>query len=139
MNSSGAPDYNDKSIAYPYFFAEEVSLHNIKTESGKGFAVFSSDTKNCYCTQKHKKDKYLFVPNFRCRIEDCEMPSRSLVPETALDLEDFGENYHLLPSFELKNCRNVQVNTNAPAIIKYCDCTLVGDISGENIKVISVQ
>ncbi len=139
MNGSGAPDYNDKSIAYPYFFAEEVTLRNIRTESGKGFAVFSADTKNCYCTQKHKKDKYSFVPNFRCKIEDTEMPEKSLVPETSLSLEDFGENYHLLPSFELKNCRKVTVNTNAPAIIKFTDCTLSGEMTGDNLKIVSLQ
>ncbi len=133
MNQSGAPDYNDNTVAFPYYFTEEINIKNIRTESGRGFAIFAGDVKNCYCTKKHSITDRI-NPNFRARIENVEMPlETSIIPPSNLTDGDFGENYHIVPRFHMINCHGIKVCTNIPAIIKFSDCTYK-EIHGDRLE-----
>ncbi len=116
MNGSGAPDYTDNTVAYPYFFAEQVSLKNIRTESGKGFRLFIDDIKNCYCTKKAElnEDGTPKKFNFRAKLEDVELPNCSVIPKTVLETKDFCGTYHLVPRIEIVNCGEPIIDTNVP-------------------------
>ncbi len=124
INTSEKLDYSDKNHLYPLFFTEKVKLKNIKTDSGLGFKLFSdSDTKNCFCLEKHVVKDGKIRPNFRAYFEDVEMPGESILPNTELEYGDYGENYHLVPRFEFKNCDGVIIgDTNTPSIVKLIDC-----------------
>lgn len=135
-NNSGAVDYNDKSVAYPYVSPEKIYLTDIKTESGKGFKVFSADTKNCFAEKKHICSGDSTVPNMRVYLDDVEMPDDPVVPVTALSAEDYGNNHHVVPYIEAKNCENVVIGkTNTPAVIKLEDCTVKSCEADSNTKV----
>jgi hypothetical protein len=135
-NNYGAVDYNDRSVAFPYIAPEKIYLSDIKTESKKGFKVFSADTKNCFAEKKHVCADGKLVPNMRIYLDDVEMSEAPIVPETALTAEDYGNNHHVVPYIELKNCADVVIgNTATPAVIKLDDCTVASCCAGENTKV----
>jgi len=135
-NNSGAVDYNDASVAFPYVCPEKIYLTDIKTESGKGFKIFSADTKNCFAEKKHSVSEDKTAPNIRIYLDDVEMPETALVPETELTSADYGSNHHLVPCIEAKNCENIVIGKTAtPAIIKLDDCTVKSYDAQENIKV----
>ncbi len=119
MNGSGAVDFTDKTVAYPYFFTERAELSDIKTESGKGLALFSGDVANCFCTEKART-------NFRCKMTNVELPESGILPtESSVSADEYGDTYHIIPRIEISDCRNVKVNkTNIPAIVKISDCEI---------------
>ncbi len=121
MNGSGVVDFNDINTAHPYMFTEQVSLKNIRTESGKGFAIFNNDIKTAFGIKKHKTDNGAVKPNFRCVLEDVELPDKSLIPMTSLTDADYGETHHIVPKLEFINCDGVKVDTNVPNIVKITD------------------
>ena len=124
-NNSGAVDYNDRSVAFPYIAPEKIYLSDIKTESKKGFKVFSADTKNCFAEKKHVCADGKLVPNMRIYLDDVEMSEAPIIPATALSADDYGNNHHVVPYIELKNCENVVIgNTATPATVKLEDCTV---------------
>ena len=136
-NHSGAPDYNDKSVAYPYVCPENITLKDVKTESGKGIKIFGVDTKNCFADKKHVYADGKLVPNMRVYLEDVEMPQTSIVPSTSLEAEQYGNNYHVAPRIEIKNCENIVIGvTNTPSIIKLDDCTVAKYEACESVQVI---
>lgn len=116
MNGSGVVDFKDKNVAYPYFFTERVELIDVKTESGKGFALFCGDIANCFCTEKSR-------PNFRCKITNVELPDGSILPEeSSVSAEEYADTHHIIPRIEISDCRGVKIGkTNYPAIVKVSD------------------
>ncbi len=123
MNGSGAVNFKNKNVAFPYMFTERVELSDVKTESGKGLALFFGDVANCFCSEIAEIRDGM-RPNFRCRIRNSELPKEGILPKSSsVSAEDYGETYHILPRIELTDCRNVKINsTNIPAIIKISDC-----------------
>ena len=135
-NHSGAVDYNDKTVAFPYVAPENIKLTDIKTESGKGLKVFGMDTKNCFADKKHVYADGKLVPNMRIYLDDVEMPDTAIVPATELSADEYGNNHHVAPRIEIKNCENVVIGvTNTPAIIKLTDCTVKSVDSCANVAV----
>lgn len=135
-NFSGAPDYNDKTVAFPYVCPENIKITDVKTESGKGFKVFGMDTKNCFADKKHVYADGKLVPNMRVYLEDVEMSEDVLIPATSLTAEDYGNNHHLVPRVEIKNCENVVIGASTtPAIIKLYDATVKSIEPCDAIKV----
>ena len=130
MNGNGDIDYGDKTKMYPYFFTEALYMKNVVCDSGKGIKIFSEDTKNCYATQKNTAINGIVRPNFRATVENCQLASEGIVPETALSTADYTDNYRLVPRVELRNCTNVVCKaTNTPAVVKVIDCA-VTDVQG---------
>ncbi len=130
MNGNEAIDFADKNKSYPYFFSESLYMKNIVCDSGKGIKIFSEDTKNCYATKKNTAINGIVRPNFRATIENCQLASEGIVPQTALSTDDYTDNYHLVPRIELRNCTNVVCKaTNTPAVVKVIDCA-VTDVQG---------
>ena len=130
MNGNGDIDYGDKTKMYPYFFSESLYMKNVVCDSGKGIKIFSEDTKNCYATQKNTAINGIVRPNFRATVENCQLASEGIVPETALSTDDYNDNYRLVPRVELRNCTNVVCKaTNTPAVVKVIDCA-VTDVQG---------
>lgn len=122
-NTSEKLDYNDKDHLFPHFFTENVVLKNITSDKGFGFKLFNDDTKNIFCLEKHKVNGDEIRPNFRAYFENVEMPKESILPETELKAEDYGENYHIVPRFEFKSCNGVIIgDTNTPALVRLTDC-----------------
>ena len=134
-NSFEKLDFNDKDCYFPHFFSENVILKNIKTDSGLGFKLFNdTETKQCFCLEKHSVKDGKIEPNFRAYFENVDMPKESMIPDTELKAEDYGENYHLVPRLEFKNCKGGIIgDTNTPSVVKLTDCQ---DFSlGKNVKV----
>ena len=123
-NSYEGLDYNDPEKGFPHFFSENVILKNIKTDSGLGFTLFNdTETKQCFCLQKHLVKDGDIEPNFRAYFENVDMPKATILPDTTLDTADYGNNYHLVPRFEFKNCRGGIIgDTNTPSVVKLTDC-----------------
>ena len=135
-NNSGAVDYSDRSIAYPYIAPEKIYLTDIKTESGLGFKVFSADSANCFAEKKHNVNDGNMIPNMRIYLDDVEMPSTPLVPVTALSDSDYGENHHVVPYIEAKNCENIVIaKTATPAKIVLNDCVVAKYEECDNVVV----
>lgn len=135
-NNMGTVDYNDRSVSYPYVAPENIQLNDIKTESGKGFKIFTIDTKNCFAEKKHEYADGKLVPNMRVYVSDVEMPEEPIIPATALAAEDYGNNHHVAPRIEFKNCENIVIGaTNTPAIIKLFDCTVKSIEECANVSV----
>ena len=136
INDKPAVDFSDNTVAFPFICFENAEISGVKTESGKGFAIFSSDTEKCYAAKKHEISDGKVKTNMRVSIRDVEMPDRALVPETSLKFEDYGNNYHVVPYIIAENCENIKIaDTETPAVIKTVSCTLSG--SAKNIKVIT--
>lgn len=123
-NSYEGLDFNDKDKYFPHFFTENVVLKNVKTDSGLGLKLFNdTETKQCFCLERHSVKDGVIKPNFRAYFENVDMPKESLIPETALSVEDYGENYHLVPRLEFKGCKGGTVgDTNTPSIVSLTDC-----------------
>ena len=125
MNGNENIDFNDKDVMYPYFFTESLYMKNVVCDSGKGIKIFSGDTAKCYATQKNTAVNGIVRPNFRAIIENCQMSSDGVLPETELSADDYNDNYHLVPRVELRNCTNVVCKAvNTPAVVKTVDCAV---------------
>lgn len=127
MNGGAELDYNDKSVLYPYFFTEQLYMKNVICDSGKGIKIFFGDIANCYALNKHKVFDGKIVPNFRAVIEDCKLTSESIIPNTEMSDDAYGENYHIVPRIELRGCTNAVYKAGkTPAILKLIDTDASG-------------
>ena len=127
INDGTAVDFEDSSKGYPYYCTENVEINAVRTDSGKGFAIFSGDTKNCYAAVKHFVGGGQMRPNMRIYLNEVEMPSRPIVPDTSLSEGDYGNNHRIVPYIVAENCDGIKIgNTNTPAKIKTVNCTVSG-------------
>ena len=58
---------------FPYIFSEQLIASGLKTESGKGFKIWSGDPNGCYAAQPAcKTDDGQQLPNFRAALTDVD-------------------------------------------------------------------
>jgi hypothetical protein len=99
----------------PYLFTEILEVKGIKTESGRGFKLFSAPPEKCCAAAKGSAKNGVIKPNFRAFIDDADAVDIDL---SAGDIEYDG-THRLLPEIHIRNCSEVKINRGKnPGIIK---------------------
>lgn len=137
MNSSGAVDFKDGSVAHPYVFTERAELSDIRTESGKGLSLFSGNVANCFCAETAAISGDKLKPNFRCKLRNVELPENGILPNSGrISENEYNGTHHILPRIELTDCKALKINkTDIRAIVKISDCEVIDIEDSEKVNV----
>jgi hypothetical protein len=98
----------------PYVFTEIVEIRGIKTQSGRGFKLFSAPPEKCYAALPGEAKDGRISPNFRAFIDDVDAVTVELPGENI----QYDGTHRLLPEIRLRNCRSVKIDKGkSPALI----------------------
>jgi hypothetical protein len=98
----------------PYVFTEIIEIKGVKTQSGRGFKLFSAPPEKCYAAVPGETKSGKITPNFRALIDDVDAVTIELSRE---NIECDG-THRLLPEIRIRNCLFSKVDRGKnPAII----------------------
>ncbi|MDR0450565.1 MAG: hypothetical protein LBH26_04795 [Treponema sp.] len=99
----------------PYVFTEILEVRGVKTQSGRGFRLFSAPPEKCYAAFPGEVKGEKIIPNFRAFIDDAEGVIISLSSENL----EYDGTHRLLPDIRIRNCPSVKLDRGKnPGIIK---------------------
>jgi len=100
----------DHSGDHPYVFTSELTVRGLYTNSGKGFAIWSSYPENGYCEKTHNVGEGVFQANFRADINGVDAFNMIVPADTRAD---YGANHRLAPLIEVTNYERLSVQEGA--------------------------
>ncbi|GHV52897.1 hypothetical protein AGMMS49579_10800 [Spirochaetia bacterium] len=90
----------------PYVFTEIIEIRGVKTQSGRGFRLFSASPEKCYAAAIGETKGGKIKPNFRALIDDVDAVTIELGGENI----EYDGTHRLLPEITIRNCPTARVD-----------------------------
>jgi hypothetical protein len=99
----------------PYTFTEILRVDGARTQSGKGFKLFSNTPHKVYAARLAEPGEAKIQTNFTASFNDVDRLSIKL-PSEAIE---YSHSHHLVPGLDIKNCSDVSIDKgSSPAVIR---------------------